>query len=128
MKAMKDYYQIRGLNPKKTPLQPLAQYCAAAEIAEEEIKRHGEEARDCLGAFLVFRLSEEEAKASGPAFPESLTVSDLIYVGAAGPDGTLLSEPMHEEAEDIFEEDLESCNDDEALAAMEFYDSPDATE
>lgn len=33
-----------------------------------------------------------------------------------------------EEAEDIFEEDLESCNDDEALAAMEFYDSHDAME
>ena len=30
-----------------------------------------------------------------------------------------------EEVEDIFEEDSEFSNDDEALAAMEFYDSPD---
>ena len=107
MRAMKDYYQIRGLNPKKTPLQPLAQYCAAAEIAEEEIKRHGEEARDCLGAFLVFQLSEE-AKALEPAFPENLTVSDLIYVGVTGQDGALLAEPLHEEAEDIFRDAYKS--------------------
>ena len=31
-----------------------------------------------------------------------------------------------EEVEEIFEEDSEFSNDDEALAAMEFYDSPDA--
>ena len=30
-----------------------------------------------------------------------------------------------EEVEEIFEEDSEFRNDDEALAAMEFYDSPD---
>ena len=30
-----------------------------------------------------------------------------------------------EEVEEIFEEDSELSNDDEALAAMEFYDSPD---
>ena len=30
-----------------------------------------------------------------------------------------------EEVEEIFEEDSEFSNDDEALAAMEFYDSPD---
>ena len=30
-----------------------------------------------------------------------------------------------EEVEKIFEEDSEFSNDDEALAAMEFYDSPD---
>ena len=42
----------------------------------------------------------------------------------------LASEQFHlsEEAEDIFEEDLEFSNDDEALAAMEFYDSHDAME
>ena len=32
------------------------------------------------------------------------------------------------EVEEIFEEDSEFSNDDEALAAMEFYDSPDAME
>ena len=30
-----------------------------------------------------------------------------------------------DEVEEIFEEDSEFTNDDEALAAMEFYDSPD---
>ena len=33
-----------------------------------------------------------------------------------------------DEVEEIFEEDSDFSNDDEALAAMEFYDSPDATE
>ena len=33
-----------------------------------------------------------------------------------------------EEVEEIFEEDSEFSNDDEAIAAMEFYDSPDAME
>jgi hypothetical protein len=33
-----------------------------------------------------------------------------------------------DEVEEIFEEDSEFTNDDEALAAMEFYDSPDAME
>ena len=33
-----------------------------------------------------------------------------------------------EEVEEIFEEDSNFSNDDEALAAMEFYDSPDAME
>ena len=33
-----------------------------------------------------------------------------------------------EGVEEIFEEDSEFTNDDEALAAMEFYDSPDAME
>ena len=33
-----------------------------------------------------------------------------------------------DEVEEIFEEDSEFSNNDEALAAMEFYDSPDATE
>lgn len=33
-----------------------------------------------------------------------------------------------EEVEDIFEEDSAYSNDDEALAAMEFYDSPDEME
>ena len=35
---------------------------------------------------------------------------------------------VSEEVEEIFEEDSEFSNDDEALAAMEFYDSPDAVE
>ena len=33
-----------------------------------------------------------------------------------------------EDVEEIFEEDSEFTNDDEALAAMEFYDSPDEME
>jgi len=33
-----------------------------------------------------------------------------------------------EEVEEIFEEDSNFANDDEALAAMEFYDSPDTME
>lgn len=33
-----------------------------------------------------------------------------------------------EEVEEIFEEDSDFSNDDEALAAMEFYDSTDAME
>jgi hypothetical protein len=33
-----------------------------------------------------------------------------------------------EDVEEIFEEDSELSNDDEALAAMEFYDSPDEIE
>lgn len=33
-----------------------------------------------------------------------------------------------EEVEEFFEEDSEFSNDDEALAAMEFYDSPDVVE
>ena len=33
-----------------------------------------------------------------------------------------------DEVEEIFEEDSEFSNDDEALAAMEFYDSPDKME
>lgn len=32
------------------------------------------------------------------------------------------------DVEEIFEEDSNFSNDDEALAAMEFYDSPDAME
>ena len=35
---------------------------------------------------------------------------------------------VEEEVEKIFEEDSELSNDDEALAAMEFYDSPDEME
>lgn len=33
-----------------------------------------------------------------------------------------------EDVEEIFEEDSDISNDDEALAAMELYDSPDAIE
>ena len=33
-----------------------------------------------------------------------------------------------EEVEEIFKEDSDFSNDDEALAAMEFYDSPDSME
>ena len=35
---------------------------------------------------------------------------------------------VSEKVEEIFEEDSEFSNDDEALAVMEFYDSPDTME
>lgn len=35
---------------------------------------------------------------------------------------------LSDEVEEIFEEDSAFTNDDEALAAMEFYDSPDEME
>ena len=35
---------------------------------------------------------------------------------------------VDDEVEEIFEEDSEFSNDDEALAAMEFYDNPDEME
>ena len=40
----------------------------------------------------------------------------------------LENKEVSDEVEEIFEEDSEFSNDDEALAAMEFYDSPDAVE
>ena len=40
----------------------------------------------------------------------------------------LENKEVSDEVEEIFEEDSEFSNDDEALAAMEFYDSPDEME
>lgn len=40
----------------------------------------------------------------------------------------LENKDVAEDVEEIFEEDSEFSNDDEALAAMEFYDSPDEME
>ena len=40
----------------------------------------------------------------------------------------LENKEVADEVEEIFEEDSEFSNEDEALAAMEFYDSPDAME
>ena len=40
----------------------------------------------------------------------------------------LENKEVSDEVEEICEEDSEFSNDDEALAAMEFYDSPDAME
>ena len=37
-------------------------------------------------------------------------------------------EEVSDEIEEIFDEDTEFANDDEALAAMEFYDTPDEAE
>ena len=39
--------------------------------------------------------------------------------------GQLENREIADEVKEIFEEDSEFSNDDEALAAMEFYDSPD---
>ena len=40
----------------------------------------------------------------------------------------LENKEVAEEVEEIFEEDSNFSNDDEALAAMEFYDTPDSME
>ena len=40
----------------------------------------------------------------------------------------LENKEVADEVEEIFEEDSELSNDDEALAAMEFYDNPDEME
>ena len=40
----------------------------------------------------------------------------------------LESREVADEVEELFEEDSELSNDDEALAAMEFYDSPEEME
>ena len=40
----------------------------------------------------------------------------------------LENKEVADEVEEIFEEDSEFSNDDEALAAMEFFDSPDEME
>ena len=40
----------------------------------------------------------------------------------------LENKEVAEEVEEIFEEDSEFSNDEEALAAMEFYESPDELE
>ena len=45
-----------------------------------------------------------------------------------GGDDQLENREIAVEVEEIFEEDSEFSNDDEALAAMEFYDSPDEIE
>jgi len=55
-------------------------------------------------------------------------------VGSFTPDKQMVEEEkledreIAEEVEDIFEEDSAFSNDDEALAAMEFYDSPEEME
>ena len=54
----------------------------------------------------------------GSYSPETLKVSEE----------KLEEKEVSEEVEDIFEEDSAFSNDDEALAAMEFYDSPDEME
>ena len=55
-------------------------------------------------------------------------------IGSFAPEGQkmeveqLENREVTEEVEEIFEEDSEFSNDDENLAAMEFYDSPDEME
>lgn len=55
-------------------------------------------------------------------------------IGSYSPEKLKVSEEeleereVSEDVEDIFEEDSAFSNDDEALAAMEFYDSPDEME
>lgn len=55
-------------------------------------------------------------------------------IGSYSPEKLKVSEDeqeereVSEEVEDIFEEDSAFSNDDEALAAIEFYDSPDEME
>ena len=102
---MRDYRLIRGLNPKKTPLRPLAQYCAAADIADEEIKKALPKVREALGVFLAYRLLSVNIEPEDPALP----LSELIYVGLQDAAGQTLTEPMHDEAEDFFREALKKC-------------------
>ncbi|MBQ6076143.1 MAG: hypothetical protein IJK86_08365 [Lachnospiraceae bacterium] len=83
---MRDHKLTRGLNPKKAPLLALAQYCAAADVAEEELQAQRTAVRDCLGAFLASLVWDEPAEAE-------LSVSDLIYNGLPG------VPPAHEEAQ-----------------------------
>lgn len=58
----------------------------------------------------------------------------LGKVGSFSPDNNKVEAEQFEdrefaeEVEEIFEEDSPFSNDDEALAAMEFYDSPDEIE
>ena len=55
-------------------------------------------------------------------------------VGSFDPEALKVNVPetendnLSEEVEEIFEEDTEFSNDDEALAAMEYYDTPDESE
>ena len=111
--SMRDYHLIRGLNPKKTPLLPLAQYCAAAELADEEMKKALPKAGEALGVFLAYRLlslseggsgGEEEIFSETPL--SSRTLSELIYTGLADADGRLRMEPLHGEAENFIREAL----------------------
>ena len=103
---MRDYRLIRGLNPKKAPLLPLAQYCAAADIAEDELKNAQEAVRDCLGAYLASLVWEE------PAPEEELSVSDLIYSGLPG------VPPAHEGAQETLRAAWQSVLKETAGAAF----------
>ena len=97
---MRDYTHIRGLNPKKTPVQPLAQYCAMADIAEAEIKKQRKPLQAALESFLAEKLMAEELPEPSP------TVSELLYVGLESARDPRLHTPIHEEAEDFLQEAL----------------------
>ena len=105
---MRDYQLIRGLNPKKTPPQPLAQYCAAADAAEEEIKKALPKVREALGVFLTYRLlfPKEGHKEPAAEISPARTLSELIYVGLRDGDEKTPAEPLHEEAEGFVKEAL----------------------
>ena len=95
---MRDYKKLKGLNPKKTPVGPLAQYCAAADIADEEIKEQMEQVRESVGAFLTLPLLSETE------IDWSLSVSDYIYVGLEGAENPALRDAAHTAAEGVMRE------------------------
>ena len=67
-------------------------------------------------------------------FALTLILSICDTVGSFVPDNAKATseeferEEVSDEIEEIFDEDTEFANDDEALAAMEFYDTSDDTE
>ncbi|MBP3729297.1 MAG: hypothetical protein J6H18_03425 [Lachnospiraceae bacterium] len=95
---MRDYKQIRGINPKKSPLLQLAQYCAVADAAEEALKKNIFPIKEGLEAFLVSLLPPEVK------IREEQTVSELIYMGPLDERGNPLGEPFYEKAQDYLRE------------------------
>lgn len=92
---MRDYKQIRGLNPKKTVPSHLGHYCAALDVAEKALTEEKDAVRDGLGAFLTSLLWE----GAYPAEATDLTVSDLIYGGLPGVQGHPARPAAYPEAE-----------------------------
>ena len=78
---------------------------------------------------------EEDLRQSG-IIGRNLVVNKRKFgeVGSFVPDNAKATseeferEEVSDEIEEIFDEDTEFANDDEALAAMEFYDTSDDTE
>ena len=76
--------------------------------------------RDGINLLVLIRIMRHRIKAGkvGSFTPEK----QMVEIEQ------LENREVADEVEEIFEEDSEFSNDDEALAAMEFYDSPDEME